>query len=1079
MLTSNHELVQSFMPCEKAAIRQPYAELFSYNYEKCAHKILEKCKVIRMPYSIPYCTCITYKEDVDCEQTHIHDIIPVVIGSKLDMEIYSLIYGKEEMESEAVQKVMYDLYGIIFIVSPLYFSNIFTNRKEMIHATHEQDKQWRTLYVYDVHGRGHRFSIVADQNTDHCIYRNCNGQQRVIDDSNEFREFINKEQFVLEHRHLNYRRMYESFNRRLETPHIDSLSNKSIMSMINILQKAIQLARRNPNHVVKLLKSGSLDKFASSNIDFESTRAKQTNEKSKVLLDKTCIMPSQSYANLNARILKYKDSQNEIKSEILTKTLPQTTDDADKTKLNAVATKKLETVNKSTTSSRKVEMRVKNKKCTAKRKCNDVDNNNNPPSKIKKQEKRAIFSVPLTPAGHTKKRKRPLTPAGHTEKSVQTNKKNVNKSHQSKNKSKYFNTSARLCQNYRIVAPNQLQHNSGIYDKYIRRPIPANVSDIPIETEFFICMADKQMNVDAPHKWLKLLPLVYISNNILFKEFHLAANINELLDILLAFKYIVPSDKLSTDDVMILVNGGMPTSYILNKSVYTSRRQVSSSLSSQLDVVEDIFCFVKILNPFIECVYDSPSTLMFSITACLPFRKINTEWLNFFHSSLKRIKPILNMIEQFNYNDRLAHMYITPLELKCTFISHIRKYMYTSLIGISGPEGLRKNFEYCAPSKMCTVSYYQNRFTSADIAEKYYSFTYENSHVYLVNIYNKKKPNEKIFDKEKATFNLKTVYSANPHFTADGNVLSDDIVVEAIIKQKCRFEFALLLPHDNLIWNTKLSSDNALPLHNAYGICVKKAILICTIERHHNKKWLQYKYFQQVKLTIVEVPLSHGWKYLVYKYVDEPDFLKQKFDMSIHASTPLNRKGEKYISISIVTTTRCNNYSGMKLNDQCGQKGLAIVQDTSRFQKIFNLPEKPDVVQSLFSAVGRVPLPQFRCMYAAQTDEERRNNDNIMMGNSEFVMLKNMSSAMCTKGKMRVDIGLCKILRIDNCNHTTFELQQTHNSNGQVLPPDIIKAMSSMCLYKGDLQLYDDYGNKDSIAKHSFLELDHLTTQNK
>lgn len=54
--TSENPLIQSFMPCEHSALRRPYSIMFSANYQACSHRILEICKLQR----IPYFTCVQY-----------------------------------------------------------------------------------------------------------------------------------------------------------------------------------------------------------------------------------------------------------------------------------------------------------------------------------------------------------------------------------------------------------------------------------------------------------------------------------------------------------------------------------------------------------------------------------------------------------------------------------------------------------------------------------------------------------------------------------------------------------------------------------------------------------------------------------------------------------------------------------------------------------------------------------------------------------------------------------------------------------------------------------------------------------
>ena len=198
-------VVESFYPCRRAAIQRQHEVVKSHNYKKCAHRIIENCKALH--YGTAYMTCIQFKQDVECVQRHVCDILPVHIGSALDRDIYKLLYGEDELNKPEVQQVMRDLYGTIFMGSPMYFSNILTNRKELIHASRDDDKVF-TIYLYDVYDRGHSIWL-SDSIEGRCVFRNSDGTQCIIADTDEFRQFIAKLQYCVAPKHLDFLRTNE------------------------------------------------------------------------------------------------------------------------------------------------------------------------------------------------------------------------------------------------------------------------------------------------------------------------------------------------------------------------------------------------------------------------------------------------------------------------------------------------------------------------------------------------------------------------------------------------------------------------------------------------------------------------------------------------------------------------------------------------------------------------------------------------------------------------------------------------------------------------------------------------------
>lgn len=977
--TNENKFVKSFLPCEQSALKRQYSTIFSFNYIKSNHKILEICKLQR----IPYFTCIEFKDDVECVEKHVCDIFPVHIGLELDRKIYSFLYGKDELNLPEVQKTMHDLFGTIYVVSPQYFSNIFTNRKEIIHCSKEPDKLYN-LYMYDIHDRGYRIWLSNDVNKT-CIFRNRNGIEHVIENTQSFQKFISEIEYEVDvKKHINFLKMQQAFVRYKNKHDIDDLSNKNILCCINLLQRGIKYATRNPAEVMKIFRFGSLDKFASKNILYH-TKEPKTNK------------------NSNAVIVSSMAST--IPATMATTTIP----------LLSSSMKNM----------------VETKKKNLKRQRNSGNNTSSLQEELQKNQ--LINLMNTNSAGPV-----------------------LNYDYEN------------LTQNYKILSPTNLIHSKDSYDRHIKRPVPKNVHTIPTGTNFFICLADTQINVNSPHKWLRLLPKVILTNQPIIKYGPGINTLNELLDIFLENKLIqfdddnnnnrISKDVTATDndDVMILINGGIPTNYILRNGV---------------DKI-DFFFTCKKLCPFIECIIEE-NYIVLSLTYGVPMRPISVDILREFWEKS----------DQFSENSLLGCekvFYISPLDLKNEFLLDLRKFLYNDLLGGGCPDIVKKYLKYSIPAKIHSVYTFNNRFISDSTAMSYYDLTCENSFVFINRVYKKDDlSNQEIelFDKKTSLINLKTIYSSDPHLTCDGYILSDKVKMNTIMKQKCRFEFELNTKTDVLIWSTEFpkfnnSQNGEIKIYDSYNNCIRKYFLIFKLVRY-SKNCLRYKLFNQAKISLFCYPFNDGWIYYLYKYYDEESFILEnsKYEMSIIYTTSVDRKIIKNTSIMICTSCiQSERFTGQKIYDICGQKGLCIQQSTERFKKYYNLPSEPDLVISLFSAIGRTPLMTLKAMSENLSVEERKLKENILFGNCEYVLLKNISSLFCSYGNMRVDISLVKVFLANGLNRTIFLLQQDKKSNGCVLPKSFCESLGIYGLIKVNFIMCDEFGEEYNVFINNFRE---------
>lgn len=956
--TEESGLIKSFLPCEHSLLRRQYKTIFSFNYQKCHHRILETCKLQR----IPYFTCIEYKDNVECVERHVCDIFPVHIGLDLDRQIYSYLYGDDELNSQQVQQTMYDLYGTIFIISPQYFSNIFTNRKEIIHKSREAGKLLN-IYMYDIYDRGHRIWLTNDVNNT-CIFRNSNGVDHVIADTTDFHNFIDNIEYEVDiKKHMDFTQMYKAFIRYNTNNDIDDLTNKNILCCINLLQRGLKYAQRNPLEVCKIFRFGSLDKFASRNITYQ--------------------VKNESKPYLNSNSMLY-------------------------------------TMNTNTTTG------FNNDKCTSVKYIGGAKRGGL--KRLKHHNKQSTQKI-------------------EKQKTQMVNMMNSNASGPSMGID-YNN----LSQNYKTLSPTNLIHSIDSYDRHIKRPVPKNVHTIPIGTEFFICIADTQLNVNSPHKWLRLLPNVILTNHINIKNSPGLNNMNDLLDTLKTYSIICEN---SGDGVMILINGGLPTKY---------------NLVQNIDIV-DFFFICKFLCPFIECAL-SKDYIMLSLTYGVPMRPVSMHIISEFWPKTSIFKP------KYVYNDSV--LYLSPLDMKNDFLLKLRKFFYGNLLGQGCPHNMRKYFKYSIPAKIHSVYTFNNRFISNISATQYYDLTCENSFVFINDIY-KKSPltNEKIslFNKYDSTIKLKTIYSSDPHLTCDGYILSDKVKMNTLIKQKCRFEFEFHSKTDKLTWSEELpvfdhTEQGQIKIFDAYNNCIKVYYLIFTLVRY-SKTCLRYKLFNQAKISLFCYPFNDGWIYKLYKYYDEEAFIlpNSNFEMSVVFTTSVDRKLTKNISIMLCTACKQEDgFSGQKLYEICGQKGLCVQQSTERFKKLYNLSQEPDLVVSLFSAIGRTPIMTLKTMIDSLSPDEQAIQQKILFGDCEYVLLKNISSLFCTYGNMRVDISLVKIFLANNLNLTIYLLQQDEKNSGHVLPKSFCDSLGFYGLIKVNFIMYDDFGTAYDVFVNTFKQ---------
>lgn len=269
----DNEFIESFIPCARSIYRKKCNIFFEHNTRKCGHLILEQCKNRHDGYF----TCITFKDDVFCEKRHICNFFPVMIGSDLDHMIYKNLYPNAYFVDNPAFN---DLFGMIYVDGSLcYFSYLLTNRTELVHHIKPNgSNSIYCLYIYDLQGRGHKLTIMGDGRI---IYRNQSGQDAnyMIGESFKF-----DGDFIIDEKHLDLAHIYPGFMRIFNhTIDIDSLENKITLSPVNILHRAVQMARRDFKMARSFLTRGEIEKFASQKISYAEQKSKNAQTSTRFL----------------------------------------------------------------------------------------------------------------------------------------------------------------------------------------------------------------------------------------------------------------------------------------------------------------------------------------------------------------------------------------------------------------------------------------------------------------------------------------------------------------------------------------------------------------------------------------------------------------------------------------------------------------------------------------------------------------------------------------------------------------------------------------------------------------------------
>lgn len=464
--------------------------------------------------------------------------------------------------------------------------------------------------------------------------------------------------------------------------------------------------------------------------------------------------------------------------------------------------------------------------------------------------------------------------------------------------------------------------------------------------------------------------------------------------------------KIRTEGRMyLMVSGGLLTKYTIDCEF------------------EKFFAKVKKFNTFIE-VYKTEYFIMLNLVCGLPF---------------------------IPYNNIL----ISPLELK-TIFRKTRHEMNLPIFGPSCSESSKEMAAYASDNKkIVATSYMKNRFTSCKNAEDYFEYTAENFCLYL-------NENQEKFNHEKSTLQLKTLFTSHPQTTGDSFILSRDLNCGNTIYHRSRLEFNIQTDVNFYSYENISSKDCCASYDNNMNI-VRKYICIGMI--HKIRGSFKYRIYPQTKIFIIKNAHRGGIEYNVYKYFDEQHLLANDFDVFISSICDLEKKK---IHLDLVVRIKTGFIDGMKLSEECSQRGICVQQDLgSRYKS------RPDVVGSIFSILGRNPIIQLKKM----SETEQVSSDELC-GNVDYIVCKNIAATMKSYAPLKLDLYSQKIMSTNGLTNSIYTIQQSsldRNEYGKFLPKESESVLGILNSLKIGVNFVDEFQNKRKIL--SFIDRDDIVDE--
>lgn len=244
------------------------------------------------------------------------------------------------------------------------------------------------------------------------------------------------------------------------------------------------------------------------------------------------------------------------------------------------------------------------------------------------------------------------------------------------------------------------------------------------------------------------------------------------------------------------------------------------------------------------------------------------------------------------------------------------------------------------------------------------------------------------------TLTLNTMIAATPEVNEDAFVLDKNIDVNAIIVKKynhiCEIEPGTVIHQiDN--------STCANFILNSYG---EREYVLVKLFTMYTKTNIQMPAFGKITCTKLSDCVFEFTKCLTDNSLLSVESIS---DIKINTTLSTNVcSGSVKLEIFLHVAHKCSFFSGLKLANLVGSKGLVFLKDLSTLKTING--QTPDLIASAFGVVGRSVLSQPIEMGENGFEDVFINGKKVgVMAKCKFFIIKNCSSELKINGKIKID----------------------------------------------------------------------------
>lgn len=536
-----------------------------------------------------------------------------------------------------------------------------------------------------------------------------------------------------------------------------------------------------------------------------------------------------------------------------------------------------------------------------------------------------------------------------------------------------------------------------------------SVNIIPEEYTGFLCLLEKGTSIDSFNKQYSLLPDIVMPMQSINNKY---LNINDILKKCVQdgkFKTYNNSTTLNYNQYYVLVNGGIPTKYIITMD----------------DKFDDFFFYIKAMNPFIEIVFTGKIIVLNSIVGII-FKKIE----------------LTNGIT----------IHLSPYELN-EYFSHLIPYI--TVYGPQCKDIQLENLQYSKINKLLHgINYMKNRLQCSTFANLAI-FAMDNVAFFL----NKKKELKVTTSVSSMPemVNMPTIFAVDPFCTQDGYLLHKDFVdlesfiflrryyIEIEYNISCKFIPNFEYGTPITIFNSEYSNGyiNIGEIQNKLkNLSILKNQKVCSYTINHGFENYSHNLY---------IPLE-------YECLIRAKKLQCKcMAVMFKESTKLN---SCILSIEVFLLHENETYDGLKISNPESQKGLASTSlDLHTRYPLY----KPHLVTSAFTILGRMPIAQLKRMFYNMEKNKNDKNSDILYGDNKMCVLRNVTSDHKNVNLMRFDNLTINMLQLNNAHMTIYTLlQKTFNEKNKFLPMPNAQLLKLLLCLRKDI-VFKSFTNEEYI----------------